>query len=338
MSRALLVCAALILALFAPGLELGPWHERVVTYLHGLLLEAFPWLLLGALLAALTEEFLPDALLPNLARRLGRAAIPGTALASPLLPMCECGIVAVVRGFIAKGLPAHLCITFLLAAPILNPIVLATTWMAFQDWRMVALRAACGFTIACLAGMIAARCGAGAVLANPPAFGLAGVRVSLGQARLLSQPLPGLPTHAVRAVLPAERPDRIGSIARRTLGHTLDIAAVFILGALLASLAKTSIPPEVIANTGGHYVAGPAMGGFLAIALSICAETDAFLAATFAGMAPHAILCFLVVGPLLDLKLLMMYQGVLRRRAILALAFGIPLTAWVLALVAGLAW
>jgi uncharacterized membrane protein YraQ (UPF0718 family) len=43
----------------------------------------------------------------------------------------------------SKGVPPYLAITFLLAAPVLNPIVFFSTWAAFRDapeviiWRMV---------------------------------------------------------------------------------------------------------------------------------------------------------------------------------------------------------
>lgn len=337
MDRVLLACAAVILALFAPGVELGPWHRQVALYLHGLLIEAFPWLLAGAILAAVAEELLPDGLLPGLARRLGRWAVPGTALAAPLIPMCECGIIAVVRGLIAKGLPAHLCITFLLAAPILNPIVLGTTWLAFQDWRMVALRAACGAAIACLAGLLASRVPASRLLAAPPATGLAGVRVDLALARR-AEVGTAPAVNAVLATAPPPRRDRLGGIARRSLGHTLDIAAIFAAGAFLAAVAKASIPGELIAAVGGGTLSGPLLGAGLAIGLSICAETDAFLAATFTGMSAPALLCFLVVGPMLDLKLLLMYRGVFTARTVAALACGIPASAILAVLATGWIW
>lgn len=339
MDRALLLAAAVCLALFAPGLELGAWHARFATYLHGLLFEAFPWLVLGAILAAAAEELLPDDLLPRLARRLGRAAVPGTALAAPLIPMCECGIIAVVRGLIAKGMPAHLAITFLLAAPILNPIVLATTWMAFADWRMVALRAACGLVIACAAGAIAARALPAAILAHPPApTRPPHMRIALRGAQPASVETVALSGGAVFSAASA-RPDRIGGIARRALGHTLDIAAVFIIGAMLAAAAKILIPPEWIGAWGSGLLSGPAMGAGLAVGMSVCAETDAFIAASLTGlMAPHALLCFLVVGPMLDLKLLLLYRGVFTRRTVLWLACGIPSSAILCTMLASRAW
>lgn len=333
-----LTATVLVLAAVLSGAASGPWPQQAAVHLHGLVLESFPWLLLGAVAAAAAEELLPDRTLPDLARRLGRWAVPGTALAAPLVPMCECGIVAVVRGLLAKGLPAHLGITFLLAAPILNPIVLATTWFAFQDWRLVALRAGCGLAIACTAGVLAARVGADRLLARPPApMPPALPRISIAGARPATVPVAAATAGAGRAPTPP-RGDRVEAIARRTLTHALDIAAVFVLGAILAATARTAIPPEALQAVGGHALAGPAAGACLAIGLSVCAETDAFLAASFVGMAPAAILCFLVVGPLLDLKLLLMYRGLFTTRTILCLAGGIPAAAWLLCVAAGAAW
>src|SRR5258708_5192139 len=74
----------------------------------------------GVAAGGLIENLLPDTILPNLARRMGRFGIPAVALGAGVLPTCECGVVSVARGLMRKGLPTAHTVTYLLAAPILN--------------------------------------------------------------------------------------------------------------------------------------------------------------------------------------------------------------------------
>lgn len=319
--------AATVVVAFAPGTALTPWHHAVATYLHALLLEAFPWLVLGAIAAATAEVLLPADALPRLARRLGRWGIPVVAAASPIVPMCECGIIAVVRGLLGKGLPLHLAVSFLLAAPILNPIVLATTWIAFNDWRMAALRAACGFVIAIFTAWMVSRQDSarlllpGLVPATVAPLGLLG-RISLVGARSGEAPaLVAAPSGWAVAATPMPRQDRrLRRIASSALTHLNAIATVFIAGVMVAAIAKASLPAAWFATVGADPLVGPLAMMGAAFSLSLCAEADAFVAASLPAVAPHALLAFLVLGPLLDFKLLLMYRAVFTRRMIALIA------------------
>jgi hypothetical protein len=51
----------------------------------------------------------------------------------------------------------------------------------------------------------------------------------------------------------------------------------------------------------------------LAGLLSLCSQSDAFVAASFVQFGPGRELAFLVFGPLLNLKLASMYAGTFRR-------------------------
>ncbi|MCA1905096.1 MAG: permease, partial [Desulfarculus sp.] len=118
----------------------APWLEAFASYFLAICLEATPFILLGALLTAVLELWLPPEVLPRITARLGLWGVPAVALLAPLFPVCECGVVMVARGLLRKGLPLPHAVTYLLAAPIINPTVLAATYIAYQDlahpvWR-----------------------------------------------------------------------------------------------------------------------------------------------------------------------------------------------------------
>lgn len=333
------VLAAIVLGLFLGVGELSPWQATVATIFHALLIEALPWLLLGAILAAVMERVLGDDALPRLARRLGRWTVPAAVACSPLVPMCECGVVPVIRGLLARGLPLRAAVAWLAAGPILNPIVITTTWIAF-DGRMALARALGGVVLGLGLAWWVAR-GRSATLLQPGVVPTAAV-LHVGQALRGAQPvrLPAQPTPAgaaVRTVVHAASPRPSWStLPADALRHTIDVAGPFVLGVIAASLLVATVDHARIAALGGHPLFGiPAlMGG--AVAASLCAEADAFVAASLPGVPRASLLAFLVIGPVVDLKLLLAWRAVFTTRMIVRLTVGALALTWLFAAVIGL--
>ena len=71
----------------------------------------------------------------------------------------------------------------------------------------------------------------------------------------------------------------------------------------------------------------------MAVLMCLCSEADAFVAASFTTMQGSGKLAFLVLGPMLDLKLLLMYTRVFRRRLILTIAICVFVQVFVYTLV-----
>ena len=120
--------------------------------------EAMPFIVLGAVVAGVLEEFLPQQ---AITRFLPKAVVPSVmvgALLGLVFPMCECGILVVMRRLLRKGLPLSCCVAYMLAGPILNPVVLFSTWVAFRDHgigpEMVGLRVGLAFVVACVTGLV----------------------------------------------------------------------------------------------------------------------------------------------------------------------------------------
>ena len=96
-------------------------------------LEAAPFLLLGTLGSGFVEEFVSRE---DLARWMPRNSLLCTltgALLGLFIPVCECGVVPFTRRLLGKGLPLSSGVAILLAAPVVNPIVIASTLAAFRN-------------------------------------------------------------------------------------------------------------------------------------------------------------------------------------------------------------
>ncbi len=297
---ALVLCTAGVLVARVAGYR---WVDSFAAYFIAITLSATPYILMGALLSGLVEVFLPPTALATFTRRLGPWSVVATALAAPLFPICECGIVALVRRLIRKGLPLNHALTYLLAAPIINPIVFFSTYVAFQDLTHPLIRTIGGFLVAV-------------------AIGYAFSRVKPEYA-LLPEFLEGANGCGCADDDAHEPTGRIEAVARNTRIDFLEMIPYFLMGVFIASGMKTFLGDNLMTLAERYPVFGPAFMMALAFVLSLCSEADAFPAASFTSFSTVAHAGYLVLGPMLDIKLLLMYRTMFRARFIAVFAAAI---------------
>lgn len=289
----------------------APWFTLSVqdfSYAFlSVLLEGVPFILLGTLLSGLIDQFLPSRLMTRL---LPRNAFAGVCLGGVLgmvFPMCECGVVPVIRRLIAKGLPVSSAVAYMLAAPIVNPITALSTYAAFRGQgaaEFTALRLGLGFFVAVLAGLAVLNLPIGAVL-----------KKAVLESVMLSGPTGEAGTAPLRR--------RLLAAMEAGVRDFLDVMLYFILGVGVASLFSTAVNQELFLPLSlDDRLAIPAMMSLAGI-LSLCSSSDAFIAATFVAFPAVAKLAFLVFGPMMDLKLAFIYSAVFTRRFVAALALGL---------------
>ena len=289
---------------------------------QGLLLEALPFLLIGVLIAGIARWIAPGGgWLQRLPSRPLLAPLSGAALGFAL-PACECGNVPVARRLLAGGAPLGSALGFLFAAPVLNPIVLASTWAAFpnQPWLLVARPLAALLLALALS----------ALLQQLPEGDL--LEPALLEERRLSQPLAAVGLLERRSGLvgavpsatpqPAERPP-LATVLEHSSREFLDLAGLLVLGSALAAVVQTLLPRTWLLAVGGSPTISVLSLMLMAVVVSVCSSVDAFLALGFAAqITPGALLAFLVLGPVVDLKLLGLFGVVLQPRAIALTAAG----------------
>ena len=285
---------------------------------QGLLIEAIPFLLLGVTIAGLARWLVPQsAWVKRLPRNPLLAPIVG-ALLGFALPACECGNVPVARRLLASGAPLGTGFGFLFAAPVLNPIVLASTWAAFPDktWLLWA-RPAGAFCIALALS---------ALLGLIPESRL--LQSALLEERRLSQPLSSLGLLERRTGLVGVGPVRPETQAESTtlvpqelLHHStrefLSLLTLLVIGSALAAVVQTWLPRSWLLALGSAPTLSILALMLLALVVSVCSSVDAFLALGFAAqVTPGALLAFLLLGPVVDLKLAGLFTVLLTPRAI----------------------
>lgn len=291
-------------------IEDQPETSTFVILFTSIAIEALPFVLFGAAVSAALEVFVPDRWFDRLADKPLKVQVPAAIASGFAFPVCECGSVPVARRLILRGLHPTAGLAFMLAAPIVNPVVLASTAVAYQGRNPV--------------GMLLARAVLGLLLA---------VSVSLvvgrrNQERLLRVRDGGGPghdhehdhdhDHAVCGA-PAARAGRLRRWSDHVASDFFFMGRFVVAGAALAAAAQTVIPTSFYGGLLSAPVVGALVLMFAAFMLSLCSEADAFVALSFVQFPVGAQLAFLVFGPVLDIKLAMLYRATFGRGFVLRL-------------------
>jgi uncharacterized membrane protein YraQ (UPF0718 family) len=306
----LLVLAALagaaLLARFLSGSGIGAARTFLLVF-GSLLVEALPFILLGAAVSALIEVFVPASVFARLARLPRGLQMPVAGLGGFAFPVCECGSVPVARRLLLKGLHPTAAVTFMLAAPILNPVVLLATAIAYRGrdvmWPMLLGRAGLGLVVAMAVGWAVGARARGTELLRPGRRMEEHAHDGAGEGRW-----------------------------SRYFGHLADdftmLARYLVIGAGIAAALQTFLPQDVIGRVATTPVLDVVALMVLAAALSLCSESDAFVAASFVQFGMASQLAFLVAGPMIDAKLAALYGGTFGRgfvRTVAIVVFAVTL-------------
>lgn len=316
----LLTTAGIVALICSQGIATLLWEHRdkVASFLvifQGIFIEALPFLLLGAL----ASGFLAVCVKPEvLARFLPRSRVLGVlvgGLFGMIYPVCECGAVPVVRRLYQKGMTPSAGISFLLASPVLNMIVILSTAKAFGWGKMVLARVIMCYVTAVVTGLIFSRL-------NPADIVLPEVTANPhDHTRMRWNDVPFWKAMALAG------------------DEFMDMVRYLIIGALAATLAQVLIPQSFFLSWAKGPVLSVVALATLAFTLSLCSNVDAFVALGFAGFfAPGALLAFLVFGSIISIKNVTMFRSTFRTKAIWRLVLVPLVISWSLAILYNMIW
>ncbi|HEY0789928.1 MAG TPA: permease [Chthoniobacterales bacterium] len=292
------------------------WQNFWFSFL-ALAFEGLPFVLIGSVISGAIAVFVPAWVITRLLPKNKVAATLASGFLGVLFPVCDCGVVPIVRRFLNKGLPPSCALTFMLASPIVNPIVAFSTYAAFrgQGPALNALiRMVMGYGIAVLVGLCVLRL-------NPQAI------LKTGALRPNRRQRTGLSV----APLPDEIPEGEGTPWRTKLvaairlssDDFIDTAIYFVAGAAVAAVFNTAVNQAFILPLARQPILATGALAGLSTLMTLCSTSDAFIAATFTSFPVFARMAFLVFGPMFDLKLVFLYAALFRKRFIALLGVGL---------------
>ncbi len=301
--------------------DLAAWTSRLqgfTTIFLGIFIEALPFLLAGVLVSSVIHLYLSAERIRTLSPRNPFLAALSGSLLGLAFPVCECGSIPATRRLLAKGAALPAGIAFALAAPVINPIVLISTYVAFGSWEMVAWRAGLTLLFAVIVGVL---------VGTPPR-----AEMVLAAAVYRSN------DHVHQQCSHDHDHDHAphASPVRQVLNHAtlefFEMSRYLIVGAMLAASLQVLVPQQALLALGNGPVVSVLVMIVLAVVLSICSTVDAFVALSFVNtFTPGSILAFLVFGPMIDIKSTLLLTTTFRRHIVAIIA----LLCFLLALLAG---
>ncbi|SEM90008.1 hypothetical protein SAMN05518847_1011093 [Paenibacillus sp. OV219] len=281
------------------------------TIFLSMIMEAIPFILLGVIVSGLIQTFLSERWIARLLpqnRYLASLLGCGVGL---FFPACECGIVPITRRLIRKGVPLHAGIAFMLTGPIINPVVLFATYIAFgNDWRMVLIRGGSAVVVAYVTAIVISylypklpmRLHEAAIMETAAGAGDA------SSARFANDGLRE----------PLQR--RLYDVMLHAIEEFFSVGKYLVLGAFIAASMQTFIPTSSLMHMGSNPVTASLVMIGLAFVMSLCSEADAFIASSFRStFSVGALSAFLVFGPMIDIKNTLMLLGVFKGRFVIVL-------------------
>ncbi|WP_102345152.1 permease [Bacillus sp. Marseille-P3661] len=293
------------------GTVLPNSFKQLNTIFLSILIEAIPFVLIGVLIAGFIQIFITEEHIKRWIPKNKVMAITMSCVVGALFPACECGIVPIVRRLISKGVPIYAGIGFMLTGPLINPIVILSTYMAFgNDLNMASLRMGIGFLAALAIALI----------------------VSLFFKN--NQLKPSVISSDVNSRLKNKQQpffDKIEHMLRHSIDEFFDMSKYLILGAFVAAFVQTYVSTKSLLLLGDGFIASTIVMMGLAYFLSLCSEADAFIGASFRSVfSSSSILAFLIYGPMIDLKNTIMLLSVFKTKFVFILLTIITFTVFVL--------
>ncbi|WHH60225.1 permease [Petroclostridium sp. X23] len=261
--------------------------QAFVTMFMSILLEAFPFIMLGVVISSIIQIFVSEELIARIIpKNLVLGILLGVA-AGFLFPVCDCSVIPVVRRLMKKGVPVYIAITFMLCAPIVNPVVLLATNYAFSNImpEMLFLRTFLGIGIAI-------------VIANL-------IDVMMENKKVLRPEIHDDDNHCSCSGCHRHETEKskLSEMIRHAGQEFFDVGGYLIIGALLASISQVFLPREILMGIGQNEAISILVMMVFAYSISLCSTSDSFIAKTFVTQfTTGSIMGFLILGPMLDIK------------------------------------
>lgn len=251
-----------------------------------MILEALPFIIIGSIISSIIQLFISEESVKKILPKSRFVSIIFAAVLGIFIPICECAIVPIARSLIKKGVPIAVAIVFMLSVPIVNPIVILSTFYAFNDVKIVLIRVLGGIISAIVIGVLID------ILTNKKEEVI----------KVKSQ-------YENICDCGCEIGDYFynKSKIRLCLEHSskefFNILRYYIFGSFLSSIFVVVLKEEVLTNYSTGVLMPIIIMMTLSFLLSLCSEADAFIAKSFLSyFGVPAIAAFLIIGPMLDLK------------------------------------
>jgi uncharacterized membrane protein YraQ (UPF0718 family) len=283
------------------GISLPQRFLEMNTIFISILIEALPFVTLGVLISGIIQIFVTEEMIAKIMPKNKILAVIFASFIGILFPSCECGIVPIVSRLVAKGVPISAGIAFMLTAPIINPVVLFATFIAFgSDWKMAIFRSIGALFVANIVGIFIAF-------------------------RFKGNPFnENFHIHHHHSHEKTPFMKKIWQTLEHAVDEFFSMGKYLVIGSFIAAAVQTYVKTATLVSIGHGKAGSSIVMMVLSFILSLCSEADAFIASSFrTTFSTGALLAFLIFGPMVDIKNLMMMLSTFKKRLVLMIVSSI---------------
>lgn len=292
--------------------QLGYSFDAFITVFLGVFLQAVPFLAIGVLLSSAIQVYVQPEWIQRKFPKQVAAGQLFAIVAGFCLPVCDCASIPVFKSLVKKGVPVSAAVTFMLVSPVINPVVILSTWYAFNgNLGMIAARCGLGVLCAVLSGLTYLIWPPNQILLDEDAPWSGGVSMA------------GLTGSCRDFDFPAEdreQSSKFSLLIRHAQNEFFTVGKYLLTGIFVSTLFQDMMPAMIRSGAGISLTASILLMMGMAFVLSLCSSSDAVVARSMAGTFPvQALMGFLVFGPMMDIKNMAMLLSGFRAKFVVRL-------------------
>ena len=267
-------------------------------------LESLPFLLLGALISSIIETFVSNE---TIAKIIPKNKVLGSLVGVFLglfIPACDCAVIPISKRLIKKKVPINVAISFMLASPIINPVVLLSTYYAFYNTNpeIFWYRLLFGIVIALVIGII--------------------MGIIYNKKDVLSNKVESdeCECHNHECHHHHGHGNKLESIIKHTTIDLFEVVKYLIFGALLASIVQVVLPRSILTMFNDNKVLSIIVLMLFAYLISLCSTSDSFIGKSLLStFGTSSIIAYLLIVPMIDIKNTIVLLGNYKKKFVFTL-------------------
>ena len=272
--------------------------KNVSIIFMSIFFESLPFLLLGSFLSSIIETYVSNE---TIAKLIPKNKVLGSLAGVFLgffLPACDCAVIPVSKRLLKKKVPVNVVVSFMLASPIINPVVLLSTYYAFYktNSEIFWYRFILGIVVALVIGIIM-----GIIFGNKEVVN-----------DCEDEECSCCHSHSSK--------NKILEVIKHTGIDLFDVVKYLMLGALIASLVQTLLPRNILSFFNESKALSVIALMLFAYLISLCSTSDSFVGKSLlSSFSKVSIIAYLLIGPMIDIKNTFVLLGNYNKKFVLTL-------------------
>ena len=292
--------------------------KNIAIIFMSIFFESLPFLLLGSLISGIIEAYVSNETISKL---IPKNKVLGSLVGVFLgffLPACDCAVIPVTKRLLKKKVPVNVAVSFMLASPIINPVVLLSTYYAFykSNPSIFYSRLVLGIVVSLLIGTIMG------IIYNKKDVVINSVEKEEDEdeEEYACCSFSSDENDFKEKECHHHSDNKVLSIIKHTSIDFFEVVKYLMFGALVASLFQSLLPRRILLAFNSNNILSIIVLMIFAYLLSLCSTSDSFVGKSLmSSFTKGSIIAYLLLGPMIDIKNTLVLLGNFKKKFVVTL-------------------